>query len=136
MWKKPSRPDHAVSQSFNSGVVRILTVTDAAAPGRMPVPALVEKIRLPFEERRVGVSRFYNALQAQVRIERVLRVPDAGAAGKISPQDAAIILQDEAIILQDEAQYRIEQVQTVPGVFPPCLDLTLRTVEQTLEVIP
>lgn len=129
MWKKPSRPDHAISQSFNSGVVRILTVTDAAAPGRMPVPALSEKIRLPFEERRVGVSRFYNALQAQARIERVLRVPDPGAAGKISPQDAAIIL-------QDEAQYRIEQVQTVPGVFPRCLDLTLRVVEQTLEVIP
>lgn len=129
MWKKPSRPDHAISQSFNSGVVRILTVTDAAAPGRMPVPALAEKIRLPFEERRVGVTRFYNALQAQARIERVLRVPDPGAAGKISPQDAAIIL-------QDEAQYRIEQVQTVPGVFPACLDLTLRTVEQTLEVIP
>lgn len=129
MWKKPSRPDHAVSQSFNSGVVRILTVTDAAAPGRMPVPALTEKTRLPFEERRVGVSRFYNALQAQVRIERVLRVPDPGAAGKISPQDAAIIL-------QDEAQYRIEQVQRVADVFPPCLDLTLRTVEQTLEVIP
>lgn len=129
MWKKPSRPDHAVSQSFNSGVVRILTVTDGAAPGRMPVPALAEKICLPFEERRVGVSRFYNALQAQVRIERVLRVPDPGAAGKISPQDAAIIL-------QDEAQYRIEQVQRVADVFPPCLDLTLRTVEQTLEVIP
>ena len=129
MWKKPSRPDHAISQSFNSGVVRILTVTDAAAPGRMPVPALAEKIRLPFEERRVGVSRFYNALQAQVRIERVLRVPDPGAAGKISPQDAAIIL-------QDEAQYRIEQVQRVADVFPPSLDLTLRTVEQTLEVIP
>lgn len=129
MWKKPSRPDHAISQSFNSGVVRILTVTDTAAPGRMPVPALAEKIRLPFEERRVGVTRFYNALQAQARIERVLRVPDPGAAGKISPQDAAIIL-------QDEAQYRIEQVQTVPGVFPPSLDLTLRTVEQTLEVIP
>jgi len=129
MWKKPSRPDHAVSQSFNSGVVRILTVTDVAAPGRMPAPALAEKARLPFEERRVGVSRFYNALQAQVRIERVLRVPDPGAAGKISPQDAAIIL-------QDEAQYRIEQVQRVADVFPPCLDLTLRTVEQTLEVIP
>ena len=129
MWKKPSRPDHAISQSFNSGVVRILTVTDAAAPGRMPVPALAEKIRLPFEERRVGVTRFYNALQAQARVERVLRVPDPGAAGKISPQDAAIIL-------QDEAQYRIEQVQTVPGIFPPSLDLTLRTVEQTLEVIP
>lgn len=129
MWKKPSRPDHAISQSFNSGVVRILTVTDAAAPGRMPVPALAEKIRLPFEERRVGVTRFYNALQAQARVERVLRVPDPGAAGKISPQDAAIIL-------QDEAQYRIEQVQTVPGIFPHSLDLTLRTVEQTLEVIP
>lgn len=129
MWKKPSRPDHAVSQSFNSGVVRILTVTDTAAPGRMPVPALAEKIRLPFEERRVGVTRFYNALQAQARIERVLRVPDPGAAGKISPQDAAIIL-------RDEAQYRIEQVQRVADVFPPCLDLTLRAVEQTLEVIP
>ena len=129
MWKKPSRPDHAISQSFNSGVVRILTVTDAAAPGRMPVTALAEKIRLPFEERRVGVTRFYNALQAQARIERVLRVPDPGAEGKISPQDAAIIL-------QDEAQYRIEQVQTVPGIFPPCLDLTLRAVEQTMEVIP
>lgn len=130
MWKKPYRPtDKPISQSYNDGVVRILTVTDEAVPGRMPAPALAEKLRLPFQEQRVGVTRFYSALQAQVRIERVLRVQDPGTAGKISPQDAAIIL-------EDEAQYRVEQVQTVPGVFPPSLDLTLRTVEQTMEVTP
>ena len=80
MWKKPSRPDHAVSQTFNAGVVTIYRVTDAAQPGYKPQPRTAELVMLPYDARTVGVSRYYAARQAQVQLDRVLRVPDPDIA--------------------------------------------------------
>lgn len=128
MWKKPSRPDHTISATFNSGVVRICSVTDQAQPGRKPVPRLREKVRLAYEDRRVGIARYYSAQQAQARVDRVVRVPDPGRSFAISPQDAAIT--------EDGTQYRVEQVQLVPDAYPASLDLTLTRIEQIYEVIP
>lgn len=137
MWKRPSRPDHAVSQTFNSGTLTVYRVTDAAQPGRKPVQKLELKISLPYEERRVGVSRYYAAQQAQVRVDRVLRVPDSGVivlsdggtqiAARVDPQDVAVT--------EDGTQYSIEQVQAVPDVWPKCADLTLSRVTQIYEII-
>lgn len=122
MWKKPSRPDHAVSQTFNSGVLTVYRVTDAAQPGYKPQPRTAELVTLPYEARTVGVSRYYAAQQAQVQIDRVLRVPDPGNDFLISPQDQAQTA--------DGQTYRIEQVQQVRDVWPPCLDLSLGRIDQ------
>ena len=46
----------------------------------------------------------------------------------VSNQDVAI--------MEDGQRYRIDSVQHVPDVYPPCMDLTLAKVEQEYEVKP
>ena len=114
MWKKPDRPKNKITQSLSDGYVRIYTATDTAEPGRKPVIKLAERLCLRYDEQRLGISRYYAGRQNQIQIDRVIRVPDAG---KITNQDVAIT--------QDGMRYRIDFVQIVAGVSPPCVDLTL-----------
>lgn len=121
MWKAPYRPRQSeISQNFNDGLLDIYTLTDNAKPGYQPKEKLAQKGTLPFEERRVGLQRFYNAKQNQVEVENVLRVP----------RGFTVNTQDVAIIRGTDTQYRIDQVQTVQDVYPPSWDLTLAKVEQ------
>lgn len=123
MWKAPNRPDNKISQSFNDGLVTVYEQTDTAAPGYQPKPVLEKKVALRYEERKLGIQRYYAAAQNQQRIERVLRVP----------KTAIVNVQDIAIT-EDGRKYRIELVQLAPDVYPPCVDLTLSRVEQIAEV--
>ena len=107
-----------MTQDFNSGIVTIYTVTDSALPGYQPKPELTEKIVLRYEEQRLGIQRYYAAMQNQIQIERVIRVPRA----KITNQDIAET--------EDGVKYRIDLIQTVDLVYPPSLDLTLTRYEQ------
>lgn len=119
MLKAPNRPDGEVSQTYNSGIVDIYTITDAAVTGYAPVRLRTKAYTLPFAERRVGINRRYLASQNQVEVDRVIRV-----------QAVDITTQDEATI--DGTQYRIDLVQTVPGIYPPSLDLTLVRVSSSV----
>lgn len=123
MRQSPFRPGIEISQPFNSGVVSVYRVTDAGEPGYAPVPRLELRVRLHYEERKLGLIRFYSAKQDQVKVERVLRVP---RRPEISPQDVAVT--------QDGRQYRIELIQMAEGVYPPSLDLTLSDVQQVYEL--
>ena len=123
MWKAPFRPRGEISQRYNDGVVRIYTVTDTASPGYAPEKTLTEKIVLPYEERRLGISRYFYGQQNQMQIDRVLRVQ---RAGKVTSQDIAVT--------EDGQQYRVDLVQSVPDVWPESVDLTLSKVEQVMTV--
>lgn len=123
MWKAPNRPHKAISQTFNDGAVTICTVTDSAEVGRLPVAKLTKRVLLHYEERKLGITRFYSAKQNNVRLERVIRVPKGPA---IDTADAAIT--------EDGTVYEIEQVQVVEGVYPACLDLTLKRMTRGYEV--
>lgn len=118
-WKAPYRPDNEVTQSYNDGVVTIYSVTDGAKPGYQPVPTLAEKITLRYAEQRLGIQRYYQAMQDQVKIERVLRTPRAGG---VTNQDVAIT--------EDGRRYRVYMVQAVTDVYPPSVDITLSTIDQ------
>ena len=120
-WKAPYRPSNEVTQDFNDGVVAVYTVTDSAAPGYQPKPTLVEppRLTLRYAEQRLGIQRYYDAMQNQIQVERVLRVP---RAGQITNQDAAVT--------EDGRRYRIDLVQTVDDVWPPSQDLTLVKYQQ------
>ena len=118
-WKAPYRPSNEVTQSYNDGVVTVYSVTDSARPGYQPVEQLTEKIKLRYEEQRLGIQRYYNAMQNQIQVERVIRVP---RAEQITSQDVAET--------EDGRRYRIDLVQTVDGVWPPSQDLTLVTYQQ------
>ena len=118
-WKAPYRPSHEVTQGYNSGVVTVYAVTDSARPGYQPAETLTEKIKLRYEEQRLGLQRYYDAMQNQIQVERVIRVP---RAGQVTSQDVAET--------EDGRRYRIDLVQTVDGVWPPSQDLTLVKYQQ------
>lgn len=118
MWKAPDRRKGEVSQSFNDGIVKICRTTDGGAAGYRPEPVLEERFTLRFAEQRLGINRLYQSRQNQVEIERVIRMQKAD---EISTQDVAVI---------GGIQYRIDTVQAVPDVYPPCLDLALERITQ------
>lgn len=123
MRRMPTRPNDDITQQYNSGVLTVCALADTAKPGLRPAPRLTPKVILRYEERRLGITRLYQARQTQVEIERVVRVqrrPD------ISPQDVAIT--------EDGRQYRIDTVQAVMGTWPPSLDLSLVRITQVYEV--
>lgn len=122
--KMPFRANNDISQQFNDGLVQIYTVKDAAEPGRQPVEKLFLKCSLRYEERTLGIKRLYLSRQNQAEIVKVIRVPRVA----VTSQDVAVT--------HDGKQYRIDAVQTVKDVFPPSLDLSLRNIEQNLEVMP
>lgn len=123
MRTTPFRPDNKITQSFNSGLVRIYDVKNTAAPGYTPVEKLVHKLTLRYDEQRLGIQRYYSGRQNQVQIERVIRVPKAG---RVSSQDVAIT--------EDGYRYRIDMVQAVVGVYPPSSDLTLARLDQDYDI--
>lgn len=124
MRKTPFRPDdRRITQSYRDGVVRIYTVTDGVAPGYQPRPVLTLLETLFYQERRVGLQRYYAGRQAQVEVERVIRIQLRPA---VNPQCVAVT--------EDGVQYGIELVQQVQDVYPPSMDLTLVRIEQKYEV--
>ncbi|MCI7793078.1 hypothetical protein MR578_02440 [bacterium] len=124
MRKTPFRPDdRRITQSYRDGVVRIYTVTDGAAPGYQPRPVLTLLETLFYQERRVGLQRYYAGRQAQVEVERVIRIQLRPA---VNPQCVAVT--------EDGVQYGIELVQQVQDVYPPSIELTLVRIEQKYEV--
>ena len=121
-WRAPTRPtENQITHCCADGVVTVYAVTDAAAPGYQPRPQLVQppKAVLRYEEQRLGLQRYYEAMQNQIQVERVIRTP---RHGKITNQDVAIT--------EDGPQYRIDLVQTVQNVWPASQDLTLAKIEQ------
>ena len=126
MRKAPFRASNEITQTYNSGAVKIYTVTDGAKPGHQSKKKLSDapKYTLHFDERALGIKRIYMSRQAQAEIVKVIRVPRVD----ISPQDVAII--------HDGNAYEISTVQAVLGVYPPSVDLSLKKLTQNLEVMP
>lgn len=123
MYQRPNRPTHDITQPFNSGVVKIYAVANIAAPGYAPRMALKEKVTLRYEEMRLGINRYYQAMQNNIQIERVIRCP---RWGDVTNQDVAIT--------EDGKQYRIDLIQSVDDVYPACIDVSLTKIEQVFEV--
>lgn len=122
-WKTPHRPKGEVTQAYNDGVVTVYAVTDAGPPGGLPVEKPVKKVVLRYEERRLGLQRYYEGKQNQVEVERVLRTPRRKG---VSSQDLAVT--------EDGQQYRIDLVQSATDVYPPSMDLTLTRIVQKYNV--
>lgn len=117
-FRPRSSPDR-VSQTFGDGLVRIYDVCDIAEPGLKPQKGLQLVYTLRYEERKLGITRYYAARQNQVEIKRVIRVPRV--AGLNSQQVA---------ITENGRQYGIDLVQNAADVYPLSLDITLMAIEQ------
>ena len=123
MWKEPSRKTRSnITQSFNSGIVRIYTITNVAQPGRRPVASPTLKAALRYDEQRLGINRLYMSRQNQAEIVRVLRIPRMDA---IRPQDIAVT--------EDGQQFKIDYTQSVDDVWPASLDMSLTRIDQDIE---
>lgn len=123
MWRKPYRPNNEVTQSYNDGVVMIYSVENTAKPGYKPVEGLNKKVTLRYEEQRLGIQRYYESMQNQIEVERVIRTQRVKG---ITNQDVAIT--------EDNRQYRIDLIQLVPDSYPISVDITLTRIEQEYEV--
>lgn len=119
MWKAPNRPNHEITQPYNDGVVIVYAAENVAKPGYAPKVELTPKVALPYAEQRLGIQRYYQGMQNQMEIERVIRVPKSI---QVNSQDVAET--------EDGRKYRIDLVQNVLDVYPPSLDLTLVKVSQ------
>lgn len=111
-------------QAFNDGVVNIYSVGNIAPAGNKPKEGLTIKVGpLHYEERTVGMGRYWTAMQAQVKIDLMIRVPPIRS---VSTQDIAIP--------NDGQQYEIKQVQYPPDVYPPVMDLSLEKVKADYDI--
>ncbi len=74
-------------------------------------------LRIRKRDPGVGIKRFYTAMQADTRVDRLIRCPRLGC---VSIHDVVVI---------GGEQYEIEQVQYPVEVKPPSMDVTLRRLE-------
>lgn len=122
-WKQPKRPTHEITQAFNDGIVRVYSVEDTAQPGFKPIKGLQPLVELRYEERKLGIQRFFSGQQYQVNISRVIRVPTPPM--ELTTQCVAVT--------EKGTQYNIRLVQFVRDIYPPCYDLTLERISQNEE---
>ena len=110
------------SQTFNDGIVSIYAVSNLSAPGDKRKEGLTLKLTLRFDERTVGMNRYYAAMQNNVKVDMVIRVQ---RLTDISTQDVAVV---------NSLQYKIKQVQYPSDVQPPCIDLSLERLVQNYDL--
>lgn len=108
-------------QIYNDGIIKILRVEDTSEPGDMPCECEVIKYMLRYDERTVGMHRYYAAMQNNVNIERMVRCQKIA---DVSTQDIAMI---------GDVRYYIRQVQYPKEIVPPSMDLSLERVVQDYE---
>lgn len=117
--KLPFRSDNLISQPLNDGIVQICRVVDVSESGYRPVKKLEPIVTLRYENQRVGIQRYFSGMQNQIQVDKVIRV-----------QKALEITSQNVAVTEDGAEYRIDLVQDVTGIFPRCVDLTLTRIEQ------
>ena len=105
-------------ESFNGGVVSLYKVTDLALPGDLPVEGLVLKQTLRYKERTVGMTRYFAAMQNNIKVDFVIRCPEVRG---LSEKNTDILV----AILIDGQQYKVMQIQYIEDAEPKSMDLSL-----------
>ena len=59
---------------FDGGEVKIYKITDISQPGDMPVEGLALQSTCYFEERSIGMTRNYMAMQSNAKVDRLIRI--------------------------------------------------------------
>jgi len=99
---------------LNDGVLTVYRVIDAGLPGEMPKKAVEEKYRLRYDERVVGMNRYWVAKQASATIHMMVR---CHRLDDVTTHDV--------VSLRDGKQYDIKQIQYPPDIYPRMMDLSL-----------
>lgn len=77
-----------------------------------------EKASIRYQERTVGIKRFYEAMTNKVQIDKLIRVP---WQPWLTTEYLAVIKDDV---------YEIKQVQTIPDTLPKTNDISLQLTRQ------
>lgn len=108
-----------------TGLMAIYQLKNIAPKGLMPAEKLVKVCDEYYEERTIGVTRYYAALGADQRVDMVVRIwfnPDVHPG--------------EYVILEDGNQHRVDFLQkTKDEDGLDVLDLTLVRLETNYEVL-
>lgn len=126
---------HKQKQTFNDGVVKIYEVSDISAPGDKPKEWMMHKLTMRYRRRTIGITRYYAAMQANVKIDMLIRCP---SRDEISSQDIAVISGEQYKISQ--IQHKEEIIQSKIGrerqeiAIPPVMDLTLTKLVEKYEL--
>lgn len=105
-------------QTFNDGICGIFWLENIAGTGNKPKEIIKIKLsNVPYERRKVGVTRYYTAKQAGVKADNMLRIP---YCTEVSTQDICVV---------NGVQNGIKQVQHNYDTLPPSTDLTLERLE-------
>lgn len=110
--------------TYDDGILSICRVTNSAEPGNKPVIRLEEKEKYYYGYEELGVTRYYQAKNANQQIECVVRI-----------QGWEDVKVTDICILEDGIQYQISMVQpTHDENGLRMMKLTLERVKQEYEV--
>lgn len=115
------------TQSFCDGITNIYKVSNLALPGDMPREGLVLQQTLRYHERTVGMGRYYQAMQNNIKVDFVIRCPEVRG---LSEKNTDILV----AILIDGQQYKVMQIQYIEDAEPPSMDLTLERVGENYDI--
>lgn len=104
---------------FNDGVAIIYRADNIAEDGERPEIKLIPLRKVMFAYRTVGMARYFEAMQNQIKISKMILIP----------RYADVDTNDIVIINGDNTQYRIEQVQHKNDTKPVTTQLTLSAIK-------
>ena len=108
-----------------TGLLTVYRLENIALKGRMPSEQLVKVCDEYYEERTVGVTRYYAALGADRRVDTVLRI-------WLNPEVCA----GQFVITGNGDQHRIDLVQkTTDDDGLAVMDLTLVKLENNYDIL-
>lgn len=116
---------------MDAGLVTLCILENTAEPGDMPKERLVAEDTYQFEERTVGVTRFYAAQGVNQQIDMLIRI----WRSNVHIGMYALLTEYEYQENEDGDQYRITNVQhLLDGNGLKVTDLTLARVDRLYEV--
>lgn len=104
-------------QTFNDGVAAICSVENTAQKGDRPKEILKKRYCLHYEEKTVGINRYWSAYQNDVKIERLIR------CSKLLD-----VTTSNVVALENGEQYHIKQIQYPKDAPIPVMDLSLERI--------
>jgi len=116
--------------SFPDGIIKIYQISEICEPGETPIEGLYTLFaKFRFEERKIGVTRNYMAMQNNKQIDRLIRI---WQDRYIQPDFICTV--DDGI--DGAVQYRIARVEhfkTDEGI--KLTDLTLERLDNLYELV-
>lgn len=116
------------------GKLMVYELGNVSGPGEYPREGLKKIWVLPYQEKTVGIKRFYSAHENQIEISHVVRCPRPPdrilADGSVVDPVTTL----EKVMLPNGRQYNVVQVQYLEDEVPRLMDLSLSAMERKLDV--